>query len=368
MIYLDNFTITRPTSKAVKAYQDFEQEDWRDFRSPYFSNTKKINEAVHMLYDFVGAAKEDKIAFFGSEYEASRAVFYHVYTNQVIKNGRNFFAAPCTDNASILLAMDAFETAECEKIHLPVDENGVLTPELLEKHLTPKVAVLALSWANPLTGVIQPVWEIAEICKKRGILVYVQVSEILAKTSFRFQNLPVDFISFSGDLFHAPKGQVVLFSKRENGMQNYCNYMDAPGIYAMAEAAKEFLSFSDSLTLETARLRHQFEEGLLKINSNVKFFGKNTRRLPNVSCFAFPNLHAEALSYYLMEKKLFLSLGGGRVQKLEYVLKAMNQDPLLALCGLSATLSYQTTEQEINSALEIIEETERGVKQLVSGL
>ena len=360
MIYLDNHRATRPSSKVV---EKISKELWLAPNAPYYNDpwvVQELEKGLGNIYDLTGAGKDAKFVVTSGEEDAARRVFSKAFQDVVYKEGKNFFLAPILENASIRKAIESYEEVGCVGKYLPVNENGELTVEILEKHYTPKAGILALSWANPLTGVIQPIEEIGEFCKKRGILLYVQGSEMFAKLFMRLEELPIDFFSFSADLFHGPKGIGGLFLKEKMAKFELASIANLPGLIGMGIAAGEVLDFMDGMNTETAYQRSIFEDGLAKLIGGIQFFGRESRRLPNTSCFALPGIHAEHLTFLLSQKNVFVTYGGGRAQKLEYQLLEMGVDPILAKSAISVALSMDTSESEIKRAIEIISET-RGI-------
>ncbi len=351
MIYLDNHRATRPSSKVMDAMK---RDLWIDPTAPYYNDPGVIRELENGLaniYELAGAKSAYKLVLTSGEKDAAFKVFRSALVDVVYQSGKNFLFAPITENAPIRQAMEELEGLGCVAKYLPVNEKGELTVEILEKHCNPKVGILALSWVNALTGTIHPIEEIAEFCKRKGILLYVQGSEMFAKVFMQLEEIGIDYFSFSADLFHGPKGIGGLFMKGKG-----FEVENVPGLLGMGIAAGEVLDFMDGMNTETAYLRSVFEEGVAKI-PEIHFFGRETKRLPNVSCFAFPHIHGELLTFRLKEKNLIVSYGGGRVQKLEYLLTAMGVKENLAKSAVSVALSMDTSESDIKRAIEIIRET-----------
>src|SRR3990167_2931573 len=283
------------------------------------------------IYELAGANPEQhKLMITSGEREAAAKVFHKVFREVVYQTGKNFFLALETENAPIRETMELYEEMGCVMRYLPVNEKGELTVQILEEYYTPKAGVLAISWANALTGVIHPMEEIADFCKRKGIILYVQGSEMFAKLFMQLEEMNIDYFSFAADIFHGPKGVGGLFMKGK-GFQ----VENVPGLLGMGVAAKEVLDFMDGMNTETAYLRAVFEEELAKRVPNVHFFGREARRLPNVCAFAVPGIHGELLAFRLSQKNLMVSYGGGRTQKLEHILHAMNVRPMLAKAAVS---------------------------------
>jgi len=365
MIYLDNHRATRPTSKVKEAMS---QVTWLSASAPYFNDTNVIHElerGLSNIYDLTGAFKESEFLVTSGEDEAASIVFSKVFKEVVYKEGKNFLLAPVTENAPIRKAIQDLESVGCVGKYLPVNENGELTCEILEKHYTPKAGILAMSWANPLTGVIHPMEEIAEFCKRKGILLYVQGSEMFAKIFMRLEEMPIDYFSFSADLIHGPSGVGGLFTKKRVKEFDFSKVSNLAGLIGMGVAAGEVLDFMCGMNTETAYLRSFLEDGLAKLIGEICFFGKSGKRLPNVTAFAVPGIHAEYLTFLLERKHLIISYGGGRVQKFAHILQEMKIEKELALCGVSLSLSMDTSEGEIKKTIAVIAETVNEAREVM---
>jgi cysteine desulfurase len=365
MIYLDNHRLTAKTSKVKDVLK---KEINFDPSSPYFLESAfvaEVESGLKNLYDLVGAAPNMRFEVTSGEEDAARKVFFKVYKEVIYETGKNFILAPVTENASIRNAIDEYEDLGCVGRYLPVNEEGQITKEILEKHYTPKAGLLALSWACPLTGVIQPMEEIAEFCKKKGIVLYVGGSEMLAKLFMRLEEMHISYFSFSSDLFHGPKGMGGLFIRESMNRFDLSKVKNPEALLGMCVAASEVLDFMDGMNTETAFLRNLFEDTLKKEIPEIVFFSTSSKRLPNISAFAIENVHSEYLTYLLAERKVFITYGGGRVQKLEHILNERGVENKLSKSAVSISLSMHTTEEEIKKAINSIIEV-RNLSKRVS--
>jgi|JI9StandDraft_1071089.scaffolds.fasta_scaffold02040_10 cysteine desulfurase len=353
MLSLDNAITTQPTSKVLKAYREAERKLL--YATPY----EEIEAAKRSLYALVGAKEEDLFCFTAGERENAAFVLYGNYFDHIVQTGKNFLMAPITERASLLKTMERLENVGCELLLLSVDASGRLTREILEKHFSPKISLLALSWVNSLTGVIQPIAEISDWCQEKGIRLYVEASEVFTKHFFRFQDLSIDYLSFAGELFHAPQGTGGVFMKKKSALNHSLfpeTYTNIPGLIALGAAANEMMELMDSALLEVARLRASFEERLSLACPAVIFFGREAMRLPNTSAFAFPQIHGEALLFLLHQKGIKASRGGGSKQILSGVLQAAGAPIDLAEAAVTVTFSMMTDESEVEKLLKALVE------------
>lgn len=367
IIYLDNFTLSEPTSRVKSAFEKARQEARWDITAAYQTNGvlfDAVEKSIGYLYELVGADPADRFFFGQSEAQLSSEVMFSLLLDEMYHTGKNHLIAPKTEKASILRTMERLQDIGCTMTLVDVDENGQVTVDAIEKHVTKRTALVALSWVDGLLGTIRPIWEIADFCKSKEIPCYVQASEIFAKLFFRFRDLPINYLSFSGELFNGPKGGAGLFVKKGRkhpgisyplGARNASfEGGDLATLIAMGEAAGENLDMMDSMCMETAHLRARFEDLLESQISGVTFFGKGASRVPNTSCFAIEGIHADLLLFHMAHHNVFATLGGGQRQKLEHVLSVSGIDKALAKCAISVTLSFQTSEEEIKEAVSRI--------------
>jgi cysteine desulfurase len=354
-IYLDNGTIARPSSHLISQMQPILKRHWQSACAPYLKGKEpfvSIERSIGDLRAFVGAHPKDTFHFTSSGSAAIAAVYQSVYIDHIVESGKNHILTTTAEEASIHLLGKHYEKLGVVQKTIQLSENGQVTREALESAISPKTGLVSLSWANSLTGVIHPIWELAEMCREKRILFHVDASQVLGKLYFKFEELPLDFLTFDGPVLHGPKGSGGVFIRRgveftpaiPEGMEGAD--LNTPALIGLGIATEEMSEAFDHLSLETARLRDKLEEGIKLAIPEVKLLYKEAERLPNVSAILFPGVHHELLAFHLREAGVFASFGGGQKQKLEYLIS----DP----CALSFSLSRETTEEEIDRALGII--------------
>ncbi len=356
-VYLDSGTLARPSAHLLNQMIPFLKRHWQSVTAPYLDGKEpftSINKSLENLRTFLGAGKRDLLHFCPSGGHAISHVYQSVYADHIAQNGKNHILTTDLEEAPIHLLGEQFEKLGVYQKKIPLNEKGQVTRENLEKALTPKTGLVSLSWANALTGVIHPIWELAELCKEKEILFHVDASAVLGKLYFKFEELPIDYLTFEGTMVHGPKGSGALFVKGgvdfttsvPEGMEG-ADLNLAP-LIGLGIAIEELDASFDHLCMETARLRDHLEEEILRTIPEAKVHFKEAERLPNTTVISFPGITSELLAFHLKERGVFASFGGGRHQKLEHLLAACNID---GKCALSFTLSRDTTEEEINRAL-----------------
>ena len=379
-IYLDNSLITRPSKEAVSEMIPFLSKRWGTSLAPHkwgHQNLPAMEQGYRSLYNLLGAKESDVVVMTSSGTEAINHIVQSVYRDVTVETGKNHFLTSACDEAAQIMAMSHLEKLGVVCRMVDVNPEGVVTAEAVGDVVTPRTALLSLSWANGLTGVIQPIEEIAKVCKERGFLFHVDASHVLGKIYFELDQIGVDFITFEGSLLHAPQGTGVLFvrdgvklSPLIYGAQEQGGHRAGPlnlaGFAALGKAADQLLESRDLLCMEGARLRNALEEGIQAGYPDAKPLFTDQLRLPHVTTIAFPGVANEALLFALSEKGLFASIGGGAQQQLSLILETCQVDPLLAQSAISFSLSRETNDQDIEQAIERIVSTAKQLRQTSS--
>jgi cysteine desulfurase len=236
--------------------------------------------------------------------------------------------------------------------------------------------VVSVQWANNETGVIQPVDEIARLCKAAGSVFHCDCVQWAGKEPMRVEPsgpdapfLDANLVSISAHKFHGLKGTGALYIRRGTRVRTPVpgnqelgrrgGTENVPGILAAGAAAEEASEWlSDAGTREKLRtLRDRFEQTILAAAPGSVVNSGGAPRLWNTSNIAFPKLEAEAILLALSERGLCASAGAACASgSLEPspVLLAMGIDPKLAHGSVRFSLSKWTTDQEIDEAVALV--------------
>ncbi len=378
MLYFDNQAIARPSEAVLRKMVPYLREKWGNptrYHQMGQELLPDIQEAYQSLYKLVGASSKNPFIFTSSGAEGVSQVILSAYFDITRKSGKNHFVTANTDEAPSILAMSRLQEAGCLFQMIPTNTQGQVTVQALTELLSPRTALVSLSWANGLTGVIQPVEEIAQLCRERGILFHVDATHVLGKGEYTLEGSGADVLTFNGEQLHAPQGTGGLFlregislsplicgGEEQGGMRG--GSWNVPGLIGLAQAAEEALSFRDHLCMETGRLRNALEERLCEAIPEVNILFQNEQRLPHITALAFPGITSEALLYVLNRKGLYAHLGGGNFQKMVHLLKACGVEERRALSAVSFALSRETTEEEIDRAVRLITATAIEMRKL----
>jgi cysteine desulfurase len=359
-IYLDNHTATRPFSSCLDQMTLCMKNYWASTSSPHRLGQRShfpLSASLAKIYELLGAKDQDSFFCTSNGAMAVSEVFLSTYLSFVKETGRTLFLSTDLEEAPFLHCLKRMETFGCSGKTLKVNHFGQLTGQLLAEQLRPRSALLSISWANGLTGVVHPLQDLASICKEKGVLLHVDVSTCIGKQFFRFEDLSADFMTFDGSMIHAPYGHAAVFVKSGvnfSDLSQGSSSESTSSVIMLAEAVENASQQFDHVCTEIARLRDRLESNLHKALPQIVFPFKEADRLPNVSVVCFPGVMNEAMLYLLNARGVYATTGGGKYQKLSHVLKLCQIDPILALGAVSFSLSYETTQEQIDKASNMI--------------
>ncbi len=371
MIYLDHHSATRPCSAAIERMAPYLQEHWGASFAPHrFGQELAADcaDAYRTIGDFFGSGEKDRFVFTSSGAEAVNQVLWSVFLEVSRKEGKCHFTASCLEDAPTMQSLKRLEELGSYVKIAPVNGQGQIDVAELAKQINPRTALISVTAAQGLTGVIQPIEEIVHLAKEKKVLLHVDATYSTGKQVLPFSESGIDYLTFSGDRIHSVKGSGGLFAKEgsplaplilggseQGGFRG--GSFDAPSFMALAAAVQQTSLYIDAMGLEGARLRDLLESEIVRLAPGAKPLFADVLRLPNTTAIVFPNVHCEALLYSLNRRGVFAAMGGPYAQQLSRVLMASSIPDREAVCALSFSLSRMTTEEEILQAARIIGET-----------
>jgi cysteine desulfurase len=363
---------TRPSDKSVARMLSFFTQQYGSPSAPHLMGQElftSIEESLKSIYALLGASDQDDFVFTSSVAEAVNQVFLSSYLDVTRSTGKNQFITSHIDEAPAIMSLRRLQDhMNCVGKFVNPDHQGKVTAEAIAEAITPRTALISLSWANGLTGVINPIADIAKVCDERGILLHVEASHILGKLFYELDEIKPAFITFEGSLLHAPAGSGGLYVKAGHHFSPFivggleqagkrAGAFSVPSLAALGLAAVEALESRDFMCTEISRLRNKLEDGILNVFPNAVVFFRDQERLPHCTTIGFPGIVNEALLFNLNRRNVFASIGGGSFQQLGLILKASGISDDLSQTAINFSLSRFTTEDEIDRAVEIIGET-----------
>ena len=283
-----------------------------------------------------------------------------------------------TEHKAVLDTFSYLETQGFEVSYLPVDENGLISLDQLREALRPDTTLVSVMAVNNEIGVIQDLVAISALCAEKDILLHVDAAQAVGKIDLRLDRVPVDLMSFSGHKAYGPKGIGALYVRRKprvrlvaqiHGGGHERGYRSGTlathQIVGMGTAFELALAEQNAETARIKQLQQRLWTGLSEALPQIYLNGSATQRVANNLNISFAGIEGEALMMSL--QRLAVSSGSAcSSASLEpsYVLTAIGRDPQLAHSALRISLGRQTTETDIDVALDEIITQVRRLREL----
>jgi cysteine desulfurase len=287
--------------------------------------------------------------------------------------GRLLYSA--VEHPSVTATAEQLAREGREVSQIEVSSAGVISLQTLEKELARpgrdgenRIDLVSVMTGNNETGVIQPVEEVARICRAAGARFHTDAVQAIGKIEINFASFNVDAMTIAPHKFHGPRGIGALILKHgvdatpllHGGVQQYGIRpgTECPALVVGAETALRLAC--DGLPQRTKQLRQrrdQLEHLVREAIPDVIVVGEDADRLPQTSCLAFPMVDRQALLMALDLKGLACSTGSACASgssEPSAVLRAMGLSDHLVEAAVRFSVGTQTTEEQISTAVRWI--------------
>jgi cysteine desulfurase len=318
-----------------------------------------IEEQRAKVAELIGA-RAGEIVFTSSGAEANNLAVKGVV--QARKKKGNHIIVSAIEHHSVLNSARFFERLDYEVTFLPVDQHGLIDPQRLSRAITSDTVLVSIMHANNEIGTIEPINELAAICREKGVLFHTDAVATVGNISVDVNELNVDLLSLSGISLGAPKGVGALYFRdklrlmplihggiQENGRRGGTENVPAiVGLGKAAEIAKQELT---EKMAHMRKLRDLLVGGIDQRVEKVTFTGHPDKRLPGHASFCFEAIEGEALVYMLAQYGIYTNTGSACASK------ALKTSPVLGAIGLPAALAQGSSVFSIdrNNTREEIE-------------
>jgi cysteine desulfurase len=272
-----------------------------------------------------------------------------------------------TEHKAVLDTVRELERQGFEATYLDVKEDGLIDLEAFRQALRPDTILVSVMLVNNEIGVIQPVAEIGEICRDKGIVFHVDAAQAAGKVAIDMRTLKVDLMSFSAHKAYGPKGIGALYVRRkprvrleaqmhggghERGLRS--GTLPTHQIVGMGEA---FRIAREEMGAENERIRMLRDKLLngFKDMEAVYVNGDLDSRVPHNLNISFAYVEGESLIMAI--KDVAVSSGSACTSaSLEpsYVLRALGRNDELAHSSIRFTIGRFTTEEEIDYTIDLL--------------
>lgn len=352
--YLDHASATPVRKEVMEAMLPYFEEQFANPSNVYDIGSKVKRAVEHSRASVAGliGAENQEIIFTSSGAEANNlAVKGIAFAKQ--KKGKHIVVSSI-EHHSVLNSVRFLERLDFEATFLPVDEYGLVSPERLARVIRPETILVSIMHANNEIGTIEPISEMAAMCKDKGIVFHTDAVASVGSTHVDVNKLNVDLLSISGPSIGAPKGTGALYFRKNTrlmplihgGIQESgrrAGTENVPGIVGLGKAAELAAVELDEKEIYVRRLRDRLADGVLKQIEKVTLTGHPAKRLPGHASFCFEAIEGEALIFMLAQNGIYVNTGSACASK------ALKTSPVLGAIGIRADLAQGSTVFTINS-------------------
>ena len=357
MIYLDNAATTRLSETAFEAMRPYMLDQFANPAGTYsFASgaANAVEEARKQLAGVIGA-KASEIYFTSGGTESDNWALKGVMQANAAK-GRHLITSAIEHHA-ILHSAEALKKQGYDVTILPVDSDGVVDLDALEKAIRPDTVLISVMAANNEIGTLEPLERIGEIAHAHGVLFHTDAVQAFCHVPLDVERMHIDLLSASGHKFHGPKGVGLLYVRKgvkiapfmDGGAQEKkrrAGTTNVPGIVGMAAAAIEAAAHMDEIAKKEIAVRDHLIERIEKEIPHAKLNGHRTQRLPGNVNFCFRFIEGESMLMLLDDSGVCASSGSactsGSLDP-SHVLLAIGLPHEIAHGSLRLTLSEETT-------------------------
>jgi len=367
-IYLDYNSTTPCDTRVIEVMLPYFAKNFGNAASKTHSFGWLAEEAVdyarEQIADLIGAETKEIIFTSGATESANLALKGVV---EAYASKGNHIITCNIEHKAVLDTCKHLEKQGVEVSYLPVNTEGLISPQQVEDAIRSNTVLIAFMYANNETGTVLPVREIGNVARKHNVLFFSDATQAVGKIPVDVNKDNIDIMAFSSHKLYGPKGVGALYVRRksprvklvaqidggahERGMRS--GTLNVPGIVGFGKAAEICKKELEKEASNLSGLRDKLESTLLQLGK-VYVNGSTGHRLPNVTNLSFKNVQGQALMTSI-NKELAVSSGSACTSaSLEpsYVLKALTLDDDLAHSSIRFSLGRFTTEDEIDYTIQ----------------
>jgi len=369
-IYLDHAATTPVDPEVVQAMLPYFSERFGNASSLHRFGREAheaLEAARRSVAELIGA-EEREIVFTSGGTESDNLAIKGLVLAQGKKPGGPHVVTSRVEHPAVLESCRYLESLGFQVEYLPVNREGLVDLAMLEKAISPATVLVTIQHANNEIGTVQPLEEIGEIAREKGVLFHTDAVQSVGKIPVDVKRMNVNMLSLSSHKIHGPKGVGALYVQgnlapmpllhgggHEKNLRSGTE--NIPGIVGLGKAAELAAQRMEKDRKYLTGLRDRLIRGILEGLPKSWLNGHPTQRLPHNAHFGFAGIEGEALILGLDEKGIAASTGSACSSKKSepsHILRALGLNDVEARGSLRLTLGRENTEEEVDYAVEAV--------------
>ncbi len=372
-IYLDHNASTPLYNEAFEAMRPYLTMEIGNASSLHQAGQrarKAIEDARARMASFIGADDPSEIIFTSGGTEADNMALKGIWAVSQNK-GKRVISSPMEHAAVRQVLRQMAGEHLIDLVLAPVSSSGVLNANDIQPLLTDDTILVSVMAANNEVGTVQPLSDIARLCRQKQIPFFSDGVQAAGKMPIRVNDMGVDLFSLSAHKFGGPKGAGILYIRKGTRMVSLIqggrqekNWRggteNVAGIVGMAKAAEIAQQNLERDIAKLKNLRDTFENEILSKIPQSRRNGDLKKRIPNTSNMCFEFTDSSAMVAALDLQGVACSNGSACTAgspEPSHVLLAMGLPQELAHASLRFSLGHTTTQDDIKKACRILIET-----------
>jgi cysteine desulfurase len=368
-IYLDNHATTRVDARVLAAMLPYFTEQYGNASSIShrfgWDAAEALERARAQVATLIGA-DSCEIVFTSGATESNNLALKGVLPS--LKRKGNHIVSASSEHKAVLDPLRRLAREGWELTLVAPDHEGIISTDAIRAAISDRTVLVSIMAANNEVGTINPIAEIAELCRKRGIVFHSDSAQAVGKVPLAVGEM-IDLLSLSGHKIYGPKGIGALYVRRGGLTSRIVPLLDGGGhergfrsgtvavpLAVALGAAAEIAG--REMAVEARRiegLRDRLHHGIEARIDGVHLNGHPTRRLPGNLNLSFEGVGGEALMMAMTEVAVSSGSACNAIDPdPSHVLLAMGREESLARASLRFGLGRFTTSDEIEAAIEIV--------------
>lgn len=363
-VYLD-YNATTPVDPAVvDAMEPYLRAHFGNPSSAHvYGNRAReaVERARRQIAALIGA-EPGEMVFTGCATEANNLAIRGVA--RVLRNRGRHIVTSAVEHPSVAQPCRRLQDDGWEVTVVPADRYGRIDPDAIARAIRPDTVLVSVMHANNEVGTVQPIGEIAQYARSKGVLLHTDAAQTIGKIPVNVDQLGVDLLTVAGHKFYATKGVGALYVRKGTPIAPVLVGADhehslrpgtenVPALVGLGEAARLAMERLDALGPRLRRLRDRLHQRLRQEIPGLVLNGHPEERLPNTLNISFPGISGRAL----LERTaadVAASVGSAchaEIGTLSGALAAMGADAVTARGAVRFSVGAPTTEEEIDRAV-----------------
>lgn len=367
-VYADNAATTQVSEEVLNAMMPYFRTEYGNASSIYAmgrSAQKAVEEARTKVAKAIGADPSE--IFFTSCGSESDNWALRGVCEKLAPKGKKHIVTTVFEHHAILHTCKALEKMGYEVTYVPVSDKGIVAPEDIKNAIREDTAIVSVMYANNEIGTIQPISEIAAVCKEKNVIFHTDAVQAVGHVEIDVHKQGIDLLSLSGHKIHAQKGIGAIYMRKGIVLPNLINggaqernrragTENVPAIVGLGRAIElATADIAEKAEIITAR-RNRIIDGILRL-PHTRLNGDREKRLPGNVNISIEGVEGESLLLMLDMNGICASSGSactsGSLDP-SHVLLSLGLKHEVAHGSLRLSIDENTSNEDVDYILEVV--------------